>query len=318
MVGILVPAVAGLAVLLLFFGLSRASAGGEESVTSRLEDYARRDGQDELAPSGGGRGARIAESLNTLLSKRRGASNMTARLARADLKMKPPEFLLLTAGTTLVAFLLLLVIKRDLFLAVLAGLGGYYLPHFWLKRRMGKRVHAFSGQLGDTITLLSNSLRSGYSLLQAMDTVARELSPPMSTEFSRVVKEIGLGLSVQHAMGNMYRRVPSEDLDLMITAVNVQHEVGGNLAEILETIGHTIRERIRIQGEIRVLTTQQRGTGFIIGSLPFGITLFLYLINKKYIMTLFTDPCGWAMIALVFILLGSGAMVIRKIIQIDV
>jgi tight adherence protein B len=232
--------------------------------------------------------------------------------------MKPTEFLLLMVATTSIGFLILLVLKRDLFLAILGGIAGYFAPQIWVNRRQSKRLSSFGNQLGDTITLLSNSLRSGYSLLQAMDTVARELPPPISYEFARVVKEIGLGLSAEQAMNNMYRRMPSEDLDLMITAINVQHEVGGNLAEILDTIGHTIRERVRIHGEIKVLTATQRGTGIIIGSLPFVVGLILYLINRPYILSMFKEPCGWIMLALIVILIGAGYMIIRKIVSIEV
>ncbi len=118
--------------------------------------------------------------------------------------------------------------------------------------RKRKRLNAFNDQLGDTITLLANSLRSGYSIVQSMETVANQLPDPMAGEFHRVTQEIGLGLHYEQALNNMLRRIPSDDLDLMITAINIQGKVGGNLAEILDTIGHTIRERVRIKGEIRV------------------------------------------------------------------
>ena len=131
----------------------------------------------------------------------------------------------------------------------------------------GRRLNAFNNQLGDTIVLLSNALRSGYSLLQSMETASRELSQPMAGELQRVTREVGLGLTIQDALANMMRRMPSDDLDLLITAINVQHEVGGNLAEILDTIAHTIRERIRIVGEIRTITAQQRLSGIHPGGL---------------------------------------------------
>ncbi|MBC7258192.1 MAG: type II secretion system F family protein [Chloroflexi bacterium] len=306
----------GLGVLLIFIGLAGALSGRDPRVSSRLDQYAARE--DGLASPSGGQGVQVTSTLNQMIGRQKFAANLATQLARADLKLTVSEFVLLNLATTLLGFLFFLVLKRDLFLAVLGGVAGYFLPRIWMRRRQSKRIKDFNNQLGDTITLLANSLRSGYSLLQSMETVAKELSPPVSTEFERVVREIGLGLSYEQAMNNMLRRVPSPDLDLMITAINVQHEVGGNLAEILETIGFTIRERIRIQGEIRVLTAQQTGTGIIVGLLPFAVGLILYLINADYILSLFREPCGWAMVAMIFILIGSGFAIIRRIIQIEV
>lgn len=306
----------GLGIVFIFLGLANALSRQDPRVSSRLDQYAARD--EGLASPSGGQGVQVTTSLNQMIARQKFAADIATQLARADLKLTVSEFVLLNIATTLLGFLFLLVLKRDLFLAILAGVGGYFLPRIWIRRRQSKRLKDFGNQLGDTISLLANSLRSGYSLLQSMETVAKELSPPVSTEFERVVREIGLGLSYEQAMNNMLRRVPSPDLDLMITAINVQHEVGGNLAEILETIGFTIRERIRIQGEIRVLTAQQTGTGIIVGLLPFAVGLILYLINADYILSLFREPCGWAMVAMILILIGSGFAIIRRIVKIDV
>ena len=195
---------------------------------------------------------------------------------------------------------------------------GFFLPRFYVKFRQAKRLRDFNSQLGDAINLLANGLRSGYSLLQAMDAVANEMPPPISEEFQRVVREIGLGLSNERAMNNMLRRIPSDDLDLMITAVNVQHEVGGNLAEILEVISHTIRERVRIKGEIRVLTSQQMFSGYVVSFLPIGLGLLHYLMNPNYMGAMFQEPCGWAMIAVGAISMTIGFVIIRKIVDIEV
>ncbi len=315
-VALIVPTLIGLGVLLIFVGIAQFTSPQKSGISSRLNEYAARD--EGLASPSGGQGIQIAASLNRMIRRQKFSEKVATQLARADLKLTVSEFVLLTIATTLLAFLAILLLKKDLFLSTLAGVGGFYLPRLWVRRRQQKRIKDFGNQLGDTITLLANSLRSGYSLLQSMETVARELPPPVSIEFDRVVREVGLGLTYEQAMNNMLRRVPSDDLDLMITAINVQHEVGGNLAEILETIGHTIRERIRIQGEIRVLTSQQVGTGIIVGLLPFVVGLILYLINADYILSLFREPCGWAMIALVAILLGSGFYMIRRIVSIDI
>jgi tight adherence protein B len=151
-----------------------------------------------------------------------------------------------------------------------------------------------------------------------METVAQQLPNPIAGEFRRVTQEIGLGLHYEQALNNMLRRMPSDDLDLMITAINIQSKVGGNLAVILDTIGHTIRERVRIKGEIRVLTAQQMISGYILTALPIVLGLVLYLINKQYMARMFSDPCGWIMIGVSVVMIGIGFVIIRKIVNIEV
>ena len=136
---------------------------------------------------------------------------------------------------------------------------------------------AFNKQLPDTITLIANALRAGSSFLQAIELVVRESRPPISTEFGRVIREVNLGLPFDQALENMVRRVRSDDLELMATAISIQHQVGGNLAEILDSIAYTIRERVRIKGEIRTLTAQQRLSGYVVGFLPIGLAGFLFI-----------------------------------------
>ena len=189
-------------------------------------------------------------------------------------------------------------------------------------------MQSFDRQLGDTLNLWVNALRSGYSVLQGMETIATELPPPVSKEFERVVQEVRLGLSLGQALDNMYRRVPSEDLDLVITAVNIQREVGGNLAEVLDNISFTIRERVRIKGEIRTLTAQGRVSGWIISLLPLALGGLLYMINPEYVSELWVQagpwvwpdliPCGWLVLGFSLMMIGAGAFAIRKIVDIEV
>ena len=189
-------------------------------------------------------------------------------------------------------------------------------------------MRAFDDQLADTLSLWVNALRSGYSVLQGMEAIATESPPPVSVEFERVVQEVRLGLSVENSLDNMYNRVPSEDLDLVITAVNIQREVGGNLAEVLESISHTIRERIRIKGEIRTLTAQGRASGVIISLLPVALGGLLYMINPGYVSELWVReapfiipgilPCGWIVLGIGLGMILMGALAIRKIVDIEV
>jgi tight adherence protein B len=307
-------------VLGIFYVIARMLGGPDSSIEDRLDQFVSREIEDRPAEEQGERApSAFTKGLDEAVAGRGFAQNISTQLARADLKITPGEFIVLTItsilGTGLITYV---VMHRNLILTLGGLVLGFFLPRFYVKFRQAKRLRAFNSQLGDAINLLANGLRSGYSLLQAMDAVASEMPPPISEEFQRVVREIGLGLSNERAMNNMLRRIPSDDLDLMITAINVQHEVGGNLAEILEVISHTIRERIRIKGEIRVLTSQQMLSGYVVSFLPIGLGLLLYLMNPEYMGAMFQEPCGWAMIAVGLISMTVGFVIIRKIVNIEV
>jgi tight adherence protein B len=185
--------------------------------------------------------------------------------------------------------------------------------------RKGKRLRGFEGQLPDSLGMWVNGLRSGYSVMQAMEAIATEGPEPTATEFRRVVQEIQLGLARDEAFQHLLNRMPSEDLDLVITAVNIQQEVGGNLAEILDIISHTIRERIKLKGEVRVLTSQGRITGFIIGGLPVVLAIFLYFVSGEYMKRMFRSKgCGWPMLGCGASLIGLGTAAIQKIVDIKI
>jgi tight adherence protein B len=277
------------------------------------------------------------------LAGRSFASRIATDLARADMKFTVGEYLALmaicAAGGVLIAILITALPEcisspvgavgclatrsyaDTVVLTVLAGLGGLFAPRLYVAWQTRARLNKFTSQLGDTINLLVNSLRSGYSILQAMEAAGREQPPPIGPEFRRVVQEMQLGVAMEGALDNLLRRIQSEDLDLMITAVKVQREVGGNLAEILDVISYTIRERIRIKGEIRVLTAQGMMTGYALVFIPVVLGVVLFFVNRPYIMQLFlaeNQPCGWAMIGVGIVMLIIGWLVVRKIVQIEV
>ena len=219
------------------------------------------------------RRARRASTASS--SSATGAANLARELARADLVLKPSEFLAIRVGAIVGVPLVddraqpvhrAASAARSLW--VVGVVVGFWLPSFWLNRRKGKRLKAFNDDLADTIMLLANSLRAGSSFLQSIEMVVREAQPPISTEFARVIREVNLGLPLDEALANLTRRVRSDDLELMTTAIAIHHTVGGNLAEILDSIAFTIRERVRIKGEIRTLTAQQRMSGYVVGFLP--------------------------------------------------
>jgi tight adherence protein B len=321
-VAIAVAAGTFLAISGLFFVISRATAGSEGSIDDRLDQFVARDADvmlDSDVDAAARAPSRFSQSLNQAVAERGFARNVSTALARANLKLTVGEYIILMITSILGTGVIFFIIMHGNPFLTLGGLVlGFFLPRFYVKMRQNKRLKNFNDQLGDAINLLANGLRSGYSLLQAMDAVASEMPSPMSEEFQRVVREIGLGVTTQRAMENMLRRIPSDDLDLMITAISVQHEVGGNLAEILETISFTIRERIRIKGEIRVLTAQQSISGYVISVLPIGLGLILFIMNPDYMGAMFHDVCGIAMISVGGVMIVSGFFAIRKIMDIDV
>jgi tight adherence protein B len=313
---LILPIGAAVAVLLLFVGLSQAGRSKEDIIEERLDQYATRAVAEQVMEEKERRSA--MDGLEDAVSGRGFAANIQTDLARADLKLRVAEFLMLTLASIVGFFLLGNLIFDSALVGMVFGVVGFFAPRIYVNFRKSRRLNAFNDQLGDTITLLANSLRSGFTIVQSMKTVAEQLPDPIAAEFHRVTQEIGLGLHYEEALNNMLRRVPSDDLDLLITAVNIQGRVGGNLAEILDTIGHTIRERVRIKGEIRVLTAQQMISGYILTGLPVALGLVLYLINKPYIGRMFTDPCGWIMIGVSVLMIFVGFLIIRKIVDIEV
>jgi tight adherence protein B len=195
---------------------------------------------------------------------------------------------------------------------------GWFIPKIWLGRRQSGRLKSFNNQLGDTISLMSNSLRSGLSLVQSMEMISREAEAPISEEFQRVVREIGLGVGPQEALIHLGRRVASDDLELLVIAILVQFEIGGNLSRILDSIASTIRERVKLQGEIRTMSAQGRMAGWVLSGLPVAIGGLLMLIAPSYMGALFT-PGPWLVLPVAGLIgVVMGSLVINKLVAIEV
>jgi tight adherence protein B len=276
---------------------------------------------DDQAVLAGGVAVRktpVGDALNRALAQRGVGADLATQLARADIKVTVGEFMAATVILVIAAGGIAFFLRRDIIVTALACLSGFFAPRIYIGMARGRRLRAFSDQLGDTIQLMVNGIRAGYSILQAMEAVSQEMGPPIADEFARVVQEVQLGLTLEHAMNNMLRRVPSDDLDMMITAVNVQREVGGNLAEVLDSIAFTIRERIRIKGELRAMTGQSRMSGYMVGMVPVGLAIFLYLFNRSYVMQLADHVCGYVMLGCSVIGIAAGFAVMNKVMQIDV
>lgn len=272
----------------------------------------------------------ITKNIDDAIESQGWTQGIQTQLSQANMKITPAEYLMLTFISILSVGALAFLIYRNLPLTLGGAVLGYFVPRFYLGSRKRKRLKMFNEQLGDAINLMANGLRSGYSILQAMDSVGSEMPDPISEEFRRVVREVQLGVSNERAMNNMVRRIPSDDLDLMVTAINIQHEVGGNLAEILEVISFVIRERVRIAGEIKTLTAQGMMGGYVISFLPIILSLMLYAMNKEYMGRMLlacpsggptscpTQPCGWVMVGIGLFLITIGFTAIQKIVKIDI
>jgi tight adherence protein B len=314
---IVLPVMAAVAVLLLFLGLSRAGRASSDQIEARLDRYGRIEAA-EVKGKEGKKTRSAMDGLEAVVTRRGFAASIQTDLARADLRLRVAEFM----GITVLSIVLFFLLGRWIFDSALIGVAlaivGFFVPRIYVNIRKRRRLNAFNDLLADTISLLANSLRSGFGIVQSMETVADQLPNPIAAEFHRVTQEIGLGLHYEEALNNMLRRVPSDDLDLMITAINIQGKVGGNLAEILDIIGHTIRERVRIKGEIRVLTAQQMISGYVLVALPILLSLVLYLINSTYVGRMIKDPCGWIMIGTGVVMIVVGFLIIRKIVNIEV
>jgi tight adherence protein B len=296
---------------------------GSEDVQSRLSEFAGRAPAEKQSSNP----RQALEQLDKVVSQSKQGGNMQRDLARADLKLTVAEFVVLKLVCALLGAAIGAFIGRAnpvaLFTsALVGGVIFSFLPNIYVGYAAKKRITAFNNQLGDTITMMANALRGGYSFLQTLDMVARDAPSPISAEFRRVVQEVGLGRTTEEALGNLMRRMPSDDLDLLITAVNIQMEVGGNLAQILDTIGHTIRERVRIKGEINTLTAQGRISAWVITGLPIGLAIFISVVNPTYMAPIFTlgmPPQAWCCLPVTSLaMIVMGYFAIMRIMDIEV
>ncbi len=296
-----------------------------DTTTERLERFV---GGTATATAAGEQGAvQALNKVDEVVSKSERGSRIARDLAQADLKLRVIEFILIKCASSVVGALVGAFLGRAdslamTFTALIGAIVFFFVPDIYLGRRAKGRVKAFNAQLGDTITMMANALRGGYSFLQTMDMVANEAPVPTAQEFKRVVQEVGLGRTTEEALLNLQRRLPSEDLDLLVTAVNIQHEVGGNLAQILDTIGHTIRERVRIKGEIQTLTAQGRLSGYVITALPILLAVYIQMVNPKYMAPMFTfgfPPKAWCCLPVTsLVMIAIGYWAIMKIVDIEV
>ncbi len=321
---ILVLAIAGgLAFVMLIVGIIVSLSSEQSLVEERLGRYVqtekptRQTTRQNQAP--------LTDWINRRVQGSSLGERLSKDLARADLKLKPGEYIAVMIISAFgVGFVAWYLGGQVVIVGIVAAIFGFFIPVMYVKSQQGRRLERFNQQLPDMLNLVVNGLRAGYSTMQALESVSKELPPPICDEFRRVVQEMQLGVPMERALDNLLRRIPSDDLDLVVTAINVQREVGGNLAEILDTISFTIRERVRIKGEIRVLTTQVMYSGRFLAVMPIFVLVILYFLNREYMMDFFRKdynavlPCGYIALTVGALMIIAGYFVMNKISQIEV
>jgi tight adherence protein B len=309
----------GAVFLLLIIGVVVTVLGERTLVEERLGQYV---DEEYLQSAEEERSSAITDWVNVQVERTSWGERVARNLAQADLKLKPGEYIsLIVIAVIGVGFFAWFLGGREIISGIIGAVVGFFIPRFYIGRQQRVRLEKFGDQLPDMLSLMVNGLRAGFSTVQAMEAVSKEMPEPLSVEFRRVVQEMQLGISMEDAFANLMRRIPSDDLDLIITAINVQREVGGNLAEILDTIAYTIRERVRIKGEIRVLTAQVMYSGRFLALLPIILTSIIWFGNRDYVMTVFqpeTMLCGIIIFTVAGIMVALGYFFMTRLADIEV
>jgi len=312
----------GLSAVLLVIGIVITIRDEKSVLDDRFSHYVEEEFEDAVALAESQKTTALSEWLDNKLEGSKFGDRIATNLAQADLKLRPAEYVAaMVIASFLLGFFAWAVGGQNIISALIGAILGGMAPRFYMKRLQDKRLVTFGNQLPDMLNLVVNGLRSGYSTMQALEAVSKELPPPLSDEFNRVVKEMQLGISMGDSLNNLHRRIPSDDLDLIITAINVQREVGGNLAEILDTISYTIRERIKIKGEIKVLVSQVIYSGRFLALLPLILMGLLWFANREYLMTFFSPGnllCGGIMLGIAGLMVLAGYLTMNKLADIEV
>jgi len=260
--------------------------------------------------------------LGQLLLGREWTARTVLDLDQADLRLRVGEYVALRVVMALLFFALAFVLipsrTAAMVIGIALGIVGFLVPAFFVRYRKRKRLNKLESQLEEALTLSANSLKAGFGLLQSLELAAQQLEHPISTELRRTLHDINIGSSTEDALLALSERAASYDLDIVITAILIQRSVGGNLAEILETVAHTMRERARIRGHVKAVTSQQRLTGYILGVLPIAVMGLLFLVASEYMTPLFTTLAGQVLLVGAGLLELIGILLIRRILAIEV
>ena len=253
-----------------------------------------------------------------LLSNIRHARGLDFKMQKAGIPLLGTEFLILLGLSAFLSAAIVSIITKKLYPGILVAIVVVMAEWVYVLLKISRREAAFTNQLGDCLTMVANAMRAGFSFLQAMELISKEMEPPISEEFKHVMRDIGLGATVERALDDMDKRVSSPDFSLVVTAVLIQQQVGGDLAHILDTISDTIQDRIRMRREVQTLTSQGRMSGWVLAVLPFGLGALISVMNPSYMEPLFTERIGQIAIGVAVIMVLMGFIVIQRIVKIDV
>ncbi len=241
-----------------------------------------------------------------------------AQLERSGLSLNVREYFMIRIGVAAALVAIGMLLTGQFLIALLFAPVGYWIVGVWVKRKIGARQRKMESQLAEFLQMLGSGLRAGFGLLQAMESATEQLQAPLAIELRRTMRDTAMGSSVEKSLTALNGRVGSSDFDIVITAIMIQRSVGGNLAEILDNVAQTMRERERIRNEIRTLTSQQRMSGYVIGGIPIALVGVFLVVSPDFVKLLFTDSLGRMMIGAALTLEFLGFMVIRKIVNIEV
>lgn len=244
------------------------------------------------------------------------SKDFSAYILASGLKLTALEFVYMWLGLALIPSSLLIITGGSALTAMALAFIGIALPPLYVNNARKKRKELFNKQLSESLSIMANSIKGGFSFLQSMEGISKDMPPPISTEFAKVLREVHYGISQEDALKHMLERTKSKDLELLVSAVVTSSQVGSNLTEIIETISSTIRDRIRIKQEIKTLTAQGKISGIIVGALPIVLVLAIMLVNPEYYEGFFESSLGKIMLFISIIMELTGFIVIRKIIDI--
>jgi len=256
--------------------------------------------------------------LGRIFPRKSYLESLQKKLIQAHVLMRAEEFIGLSILTGVAILLFVYLLTGSLLVGIPAGILAFKAPDVVVNLKKKSRMETLGNQLPEALSIIASGLRAGFSFPQAMSVVIKEMEPPISEEFNRTIRENRLGKPMEEALTNLSERTDNEDLDMFVTALIIQRQVGGNLAEVLDNIAHTIRERVRIKGEIKTLTAQGKLSAVIICLLPVAIAAFISIVNPEYMAPLIQDPIGLIVLILAVMLLIVGVFLISKIVNIEV
>jgi tight adherence protein B len=304
------------AIALVAMGLANAQSRSAKRRLAAVTDtgeQASRNIANELAPRGD-----LAPAITNALERARILGDLQVNLLRAGLLLRPSELVALCVGSGMLAAIVVRIITGTMITGALVGAIATAGPYMWMKSRQSKRTRALSAQLPDALDMLSAALRSGFAFQRGLQLIRSQMHPPISEEFGRVVAETQFGVSLEAALDNLVIRTGNYDLELIVSAVQTQLSLGGNLAEILTNIAEMIRERVRLAGEIGAATAEGRMSAGILLAMPFGVGIVISVASPRYLAPLFSQPTGLAMLGGGALLMLLGAVTIKKMIDVDI